>query len=65
MKDGLLLLTLREREVLHLLSKGMTYKEISGQIGTSTETVKKHLKNIYKKLKAKNKIDALNKVNLL
>jgi RNA polymerase sigma factor (sigma-70 family) len=65
MKDGLLLLTPREKEVLQLLSKGMTYKEISGQIEVTPETVKKHLKNVYRKLKAKNKIEALHRVKLL
>jgi two-component system, NarL family, response regulator LiaR len=59
------ILTPREIEVLHLLSKGMTYKEISGQIDVTHETVKKHLKNVYRKLKAKNKIEALSKVRLL
>jgi len=65
MKEALQLLTQREREVLHFLSKGMTYKEISGIIAVSPETVKKHLKNIYKKLKVQNKIEALNRVKLL
>jgi two-component system, NarL family, response regulator LiaR len=65
MTDSILLLTPREKEVLHLLSKGMTYKEISGQIEVTPETVKKHLKNVYRKLKAKNKVEALNKVRLL
>ena len=46
MKDGILLLTPREKEALFLLSKGMTYKEISEQMEISHETVKKHLKNI-------------------
>lgn len=65
MKAGILLLTPREKEVLHFLSKGMSYKEISGRIETSPETVKKHLKNIYRKLKVNNKIEALNSVKLL
>jgi two-component system, NarL family, response regulator LiaR len=65
MKAGILLLTPREKEVLQFLAKGMSYKEISGRIETSPETVKKHLKNIYRKLKVKNKIEALNSVKLL
>lgn len=65
MKELVKSLTQREREVLHFLSKGMTYKEISGMIEVSPETVKKHLKNIYKKLKVQNKIEALNRVKLL
>lgn len=59
------LLTTKEKEVLQQLSKGLTYKEISTKMEVSSETVKKHLKNIYKKLKVQNKIEALNKVKLL
>lgn len=58
-------ITLREKEVLYFLSKGMTYKEISEKMEVSSETVKKHLRNIYRKLKVQNKIEALNKVKLL
>ena len=43
----------------------MTYKEISLQLGITAETVKKHLKNIYRKLKVSNKIEALNKFRIL
>jgi NarL family two-component system response regulator LiaR len=57
--------TPREREVLQLVSKGHSYKEISHKMGVSHETVKKHLKNIYRKLNVQNKIEALNKVKLL
>jgi DNA-binding NarL/FixJ family response regulator len=59
------LLSQREKEVLELLSKGLMYKEIAGQLGIGTETVKKHLKNIYQKLHVQNKIEALNKFRLL
>ena len=65
MKQANIILTVRERQVLELLSKGLTYKKISEPMQVSPETIKKHLKNIYRKLKAKNKIEALNKVKLL
>jgi len=65
MKAADILLTPREKQVLFLLSKGFTYKKISEPLKVSPETIKKHLKNIYKKLKAKNKIEALIKVKLL
>ena len=58
-------ITAREKEILHLLSKGITYKQISEPLQISPETVKKHLKNIYRKLKVKNKIEALHKLKLL
>jgi len=65
MKNGIQLLTVREREVLQLLSTGLTYEKIAEQLEISHETVKMHLKNIYRKLKAQNKIEALQKVKLL
>ena len=56
---------MREQEVLQLLSRGMTYKEMAVVLKVSSETVKKHLKNIYRKLDASNKIEALNKVSII
>ena len=58
-------LSLREKEVLELLAKGLLYKEIAQQLGVGSETVKKHLKNIYQKLHVQNKIEALNKFRML
>ena len=65
MSKTIQLLTERENEVMQLLSRGLTYESIAMKLGISAETVKMHLKNIYKKLKAKNKIEALIKVKLL
>ena len=59
------LLSQREKDVLELLSKGLLYKEIAQELGVGTETVKKHLKNIYQKLHVQNKIEAVNKFRLL
>jgi len=58
-------LTTRENEVLSLLAKGLNRDEIAAKLFVSPETVKMHIKNIYKKLKAKNKIDALIKMKML
>jgi DNA-binding NarL/FixJ family response regulator len=55
------LLSLREKEVLEFLSKGLLYKEIAEKLDVTHETIKKHLKNIYQKLHVQNKIEALNK----
>lgn len=59
------MLSIREKEVLELLAKGLIYKEIADKMGVSHETVKKHLKNIYQKLHVQNKIEALKKMRLL
>ena len=59
------LLTVREKEVVRLLAQGLTYEHIALRIEVSHETVKMHLKNIYRKLKVQNKIEALHRVKLL
>ena len=58
-------LTKRESEVLSLLAKGMTRDEIANKLYISSETVKMHTKNLYKKLKVKNKIEALIKSKMI
>jgi len=63
--DETSLLSIREKEVLEYLAKGLMYKEIAEQLGVTHETVKKHLKNIYQKLHVQNKIEALNKFRFL
>jgi len=43
-------LTERERQILQLLIKGFSYKEIASEIFISIETLNSHIKNIYRKL---------------
>jgi DNA-binding NarL/FixJ family response regulator len=51
--------TSREREILDLLARGMTYKEIAGQLGISPPTVKNHLARIYVKLAVRSRTEAV------
>jgi DNA-binding NarL/FixJ family response regulator len=44
------LLTVREKEILQLLMKGSSYKEIASDCFISLDTVFSHIRNIYKKL---------------
>ncbi len=56
------ILTKREREVYTVLANGMHYKQIAASLEISMDTVKKHIKNIYKKLKVRNRYEALVKM---
>jgi len=51
-------LTGREKEILQLLLKGKSNKEISDLMYVSTETVKTHLQNIYRKLGVRSRMEA-------
>ncbi|MEI2748479.1 MAG: response regulator transcription factor [Ferruginibacter sp.] len=43
-------LTEREKQILQLIIKGYSYKEIASSIFISVETLNSHIKNIYRKL---------------
>lgn len=54
------ILSRREHEVLKLISKGFTNKEIGISLCISTDTVKSHKINMYRKMKAKNAAHLIN-----
>lgn len=60
--DDIHLLTKREMEILGFLAKGFRYKEIADKLFVSTETIRKHINNIYQKLHVQSRTDALNKI---
>lgn len=49
-------LTNREREILGLVAKGLSNKDISSKLDISEHTVKNHLKNILHKLHMENRV---------
>jgi len=51
-------LTVREKEVLQLVTAGKGNKEIAHMLFISPETVKSHVRNIFEKLKVKNRVEA-------
>jgi DNA-binding NarL/FixJ family response regulator len=51
-------LTAREQEVLQLLVRGRSNKEIGAQLFISEETVKSHLKTLFAKLKVRDRTEA-------
>lgn len=54
-------LTRRETEVLSQLCKGKSYKMIADALFISEETVRRHIKNIYRKLEVSSKSEAVAK----
>jgi two-component system response regulator DegU len=52
-------LTEREQEVLSVLSKGLTNKEIADSLFISEKTVKTHLNNIFRKLNVTRRLQAI------
>lgn len=51
-------LTEREWQVLSVIAKGATNKEISASLNIGLHTVKKHIYNIYQKIKVPNRLQA-------
>jgi len=49
----------REREIMHLMAEGLTADTISNEIDISVETVRTHVRNAIRKLKARNRVHAI------
>jgi DNA-binding NarL/FixJ family response regulator len=56
--DPLDTLSDRERDVLKLIAEGKTNQEIAADLLLSTNTVKYHLQNLYRKLRVNNRTEA-------
>ena len=56
-------LTPKEKEFLASLSGGNSYKQIAAIFNVSLDTVRSHIKNIYRKLQVHSQVEAVNKVN--
>jgi DNA-binding NarL/FixJ family response regulator len=52
-------LSKREVQVLRHVASGMSNKEIAGRLAISRQTVRNHLSNIFRKLKASNRTQAV------
>lgn len=59
---SLSLLTMREYEILNLLSEGLGYQHIADKLFISVNTIKTHIYHIYEKLEVSNKMQAINKM---
>ncbi len=54
-------LSTREMEILHELTEGLPLKDIAGKLFISNETVRTHVKHIYRKLHVANRTEAVMK----
>jgi DNA-binding NarL/FixJ family response regulator len=54
-------LSAREREVLDLVAQALSNGQIASRLGLTEATVKRHLRNIFVKLGAVSRLDAVNK----
>lgn len=52
-------LTPRERDVLTMISRGFSYREVAEMLGISAQTVPVHARNIYRKLETTSKTEAV------
>jgi LuxR family maltose regulon positive regulatory protein len=52
-------LSTREREILGLIGRGQSNKEIARSLGIGPETVKSHVKNIFTKLSVEKRVQAV------
>ncbi|MFF8832024.1 response regulator [Streptomyces sp. NPDC015131] len=55
-------LTLRERELMELVAQGLSNRQIGSRLGITEGTVKRHLRNIFDKLGATSRLDAVNRM---
>jgi DNA-binding NarL/FixJ family response regulator len=58
---GALDLTERERDVLRGLVEGFSYKQVAAELRISAETVRSHVKGIYRKLQVHNVAEAVSR----
>lgn len=59
------LLSPREMEVLRLIAKALSNAEIASLLSISVGTVKRHVSNLYKKLGAASRLEAIRRASLL
>jgi DNA-binding NarL/FixJ family response regulator len=64
-RSGVLGLSEREREVLHLMAAGSTNPEIAKELHLSPHTIKEHTSSLYRKLEVRNRTEAVQRAQRL
>jgi DNA-binding NarL/FixJ family response regulator len=60
-RDEHLRLTDREREVLRALVRGLAYKQVAGELDISIDTVRTHIRGVYRKLQVHSVAEAVSR----
>jgi DNA-binding CsgD family transcriptional regulator len=60
--EGLEQLTSRQKDIMNLLFKGCSYREIGNSLGISLPTVRAHLHSAYKRLQVRSRAQAVAKI---
>jgi DNA-binding NarL/FixJ family response regulator len=60
--EGLEQLTSRQKDIMKLLFKGCSYREIGNSLGISLPTVRAHLHSAYKRLQVRSRAQAVAKI---
>lgn len=60
--DGFDELTVRQKDIVNLLFKGCSYREIGKSLGITLPTVRAHLHSVYKRLQVKSRAQAVAKI---
>lgn len=55
-------LTPKELEILESLARGNSYKMVGNELNIAIDTVRSHIRNIYKKLHVNSALEAINKI---
>lgn len=56
------LLTIKEKHIVEAMTEGLSYKLIADKLDVSIDTVRFHIKNIYRKLHVNSKAEVISKV---
>lgn len=56
-------LTQRELQVAYLIKEGHSYKQVGERCGISVDTVRMHIRNIYRKLEVNSKVQLANRIS--
>ncbi|HTR43616.1 MAG TPA: helix-turn-helix transcriptional regulator [Pseudomonadales bacterium] len=60
--DGFEELTVRQKDIVNLLFKGCSYREIGKSLGITLPTVRAHLHSVYKRLQVRSRAQAVAKI---